>query len=402
MSLKKSVQTWVSSTPVLRAAFGVLRTVRPVAVIGKNVFVTRYKDVADVLTRESEFTVYEIDGYKMEALGNPFVLGMDASPIATRDRNILRQVIKREDLETIVRPLIISTANKLLEESIPKKSINVVNEYARVAAVRLVAVYFGVPADEKKMMGWQRAVFNDAFVNLSNDPEIHKRAEVAAKELKEHMINLIAERKQQSNLEDNVLNRLILKQAENDWLDDLTLRQIISGCVLGVVENISKVVTHVIDQLLNRPEEFKKVTEAARKGDMVTVRKYTFEALRFNPHNPAILRFCRNGAVIGKGTKHERKIPAGSTVYAATLGGMFDPEVVKKPKSFDPERNVDYMHFGHGPHACAGRYISEIAAPELVAGLLRLKNLRRAPGKAGRIVYDEVVFPDRLILEYLI
>lgn len=400
MSIKKSVQTWVSSTPVLRAAFGVLRTVRPVAVIGKNVFVTRYKDVADVLSRETEFTVHEIDGYKMDALGNPFVLGMDASPEATRDRTILRQVIKREDLETIVRPFIIATANKLLEESLPKKSINTVNEYARVAAVRLVAVYFGVPADEKKMMGWQRAVFNDAFVNLNSDPAIHKRAEIAAKELKEHMINLIAERKQQSNLEDNVLNRLILKQAENEWLDDVTLRQIISGCVLGVVENISKVVTHVIDQLLNRPEEFKKVTEAARKGDMLTVRKYTFEALRFNPHNPAILRFCRNGAVVAKGTKHERKIPAGSTVYAATLGGMFDPEVVKKPKSFDPERNVDYMHFGHGPHACAGRYISEIAAPELVAGLLRLKNLHRAPGKAGRIVYDEVVFPDRLILEY--
>jgi cytochrome P450 len=398
MSLKKSLQAWYSSTPVLRVAFGVLRTIRPVAVIGKNAFVTRYTDVADVLTRETEFTVYEIDGYKMEAMGNPFVLGMDASPETTRDRNMLRQVIKREDLDNI-RVFIRKTANDLIAESQSKRSINVINEYARVACVRLVAVYFGVPADEKKMMEWQRAIFNEAFVNLSNDPGIHAKGMVAAKEIADHLNRLIKERKQQTNLEDNVINRLILKQAENEWLDDNAVRRNIL-CILGVVENTSKVVTHVIDQLLKRPEEFKRAREAAIKGDVETVRKYTFEALRFNPHNPVILRFCKNGAVIGKGTKRERKIPPGTTVYAATLGGMFDPETVKNPKQFDPERKVDYMHFGYGPHTCAGKYISEVTAPELVAGLLKLKNLRRAPGKAGRILYDEVVFPDRLILEY--
>ncbi len=398
MSLKKSLQGWYSSTPVLRTVFGVLRTVRPVTIIGKNAFVTKYTDVADILTRETEFTVHEIDGYKMEAMGNPFVLGMDASPETTRDRNMLRQVIKREDLANI-QIFIRKTADELIAASSTKKSINVINEYARVACVRLVATYFGTPAEEKKMMEWQRAIFNEAFVNLSNDPEIHQRGMVAAKEIADHLNKLIKERKQQSNLEDNVLNRLILKQPQNDWLDDNAVRRNIL-CILGVVENTSKVVTHVIDQLLKRPEEFKKATAAAHAGDMETVRKYTFEALRFNPHNPAILRFCKNGAVVGKGTKHERKIPAGTTVYAATLGGMFDPETVKNPKQFDPERNVDYMHFGYGPHTCAGKYISEVTAPELVAGLLKLKNLRRAAGKAGRILYDEVVFPDRLILEY--
>lgn len=398
MSIKKSVQAWVSSTPVLRTAFGVLRTIRPVAVIGKKVFVTRYRDVADVLTRETEFTVHEIDGYKMEVMGNPFVLGMDASPETTRDRKMLQQVIKREDLGNI-RVFIRDTASKLIAESLPKKSINVVNEYARLACVRLVAVYFGVPADEKKMMQWQRAIFNEAFTNLNNDPVIHQRGMVAAKEIADHIMNLIKERQQQSNLEDNVLNRLILKQPENEWLDDNAVRRNIL-CILGVVENTSKVVTHVIDQLLKRPGEFKKTMEAAKAGDMDTVRKYTFEALRFNPHNPAILRFCKHGAVIGAGTKHERKIRPGTTVYAATLGGMFDPEVVKNPREFDPERNVEYMHFGYGPHTCTGKYISEVTAPELVAGLLRLKNLRRAPGKAGRITYDEIVFPERMMLEY--
>jgi len=36
----------------------------------------------------------------------------------------------------------------------------------------------------------------------------------------------------------------------------------------------------------------------------------------------------------------------------------------------------------------------------LIGELLKLNNLRRANGREGRILYDEIVFPDRLILEF--
>jgi cytochrome P450 len=399
MNIQQQFKAWYTSTPVLRFAFGLLRNVRPVAVFGKTVFVTRYDDVADVLTRESDFTVHEIDGYKMEEMGNKFVLGMDASPETTRDRNMLRQVIKREDL-AFIKTFINEKAEEILDEACADGKINVANDYARLASVRLVAGYFGVPADEKTMMGWQRAIFNQAFVNLSNDPKIKEIGTIAAHEIAAHLKQLITERKQQTTpLEDNVLNRLINKQADNAWLDDDAVKRNIL-CILGMVENTSKVVTHVIDQLLRRPDVFDKAKAAAMAYDSDTMRKYCLEALRFNPHNPAILRYCKDGAMVAVGTKHEKKIPAGSTVYAATLGAIFDPKKVSNPKSFDPNRNVEYMHFGHGPHLCTGKYISEVTVPELVANLLRLQNLRRAKGKPGQIQYDQLVFPDSLILEF--
>jgi cytochrome P450 len=399
MGFSNTLKGKFTSTPVLRFAFGFLRNVRPVAVFGKNAFVTKYRDVAEVLSNESDFTVYEIDGYKMEAMGNPFILGMDASPETTRDRKMLQQVIKREDLANI-RTYMQQLAIELINDSTYMGKVQVVNEYARLAMVRLVAHYFGVPADEQDMMRWQRSIFNEAFVNLNNDPEIHAKGMIASKEVAAWISGLIKERKTHADdLEDNVLNRLIKSQKDNEWLDDkAVLRNIL--CILGVVENTSKVVVHVMDQLLKRPDEFKLAKIAAISGDMETVKNYCFEALRFNPHNPAILRFCKKGAIIGKGTKNERKIPAGTTVYAATLGAMFDPEKVKDPKKFDPNRNVDYMHFGYGPHTCTGKYISEITAPELVAALLRLPNLKRADGTAGKIQYDEMVFPDSFILTY--
>jgi cytochrome P450 len=400
MSVSSYFQGWVSSPPVLRTAFGVLRAVKPIAKFGKTVIVTRYTDVVDILKRQDDFTVHEIDGYKMEIMGTPFVLGMDSSPEANRDANILMQVIKREDL-TLVRTLIKKFAAELIEKSKPQKSIDTVNGYARLAAVRIVAAYFGVPADEPAMMRWQRSIFNEAFVNLKNDKTIHEQGMIAAKEINEHALNLIHERQQQQTpLEDNILNRLINKQKDNPWLDDAAVKRNILGTILGVVENTSKVVTQVIDQLLKRPEVFEKVRQAALNDDIDTVRNYCFEALRFNPHNPVILRFCKNAAVVGAGTSYERKIPAGSTIYAATLSAMFDDKMVSKPKEFNPNRKVDYLHFGYGVHACTGRFITEVTVPELVAGLLRLTNLRRADGKAGKIEYVDVVFPKTYTLKF--
>ena len=422
MSLPQSFKAWYTSTPVLRFVFSLLRNVKPVAVFGKTAFVTRYKDVADVLQRQQDFTVYQIDGYKMAEMGNIFVLGMDESLEATRDRDMLRKVILRGDLD-FIRNFIRQKGNELIQQARttpgtppspgatpatltpgttppPTHQIDTVDGYARLASVRLVAGYFGVPADEKKMMQWQRAIFNEAFVNLNNDPVIKQAGMIAAKEVATHLANLITERQQHpDDLPDNVLNRLIRQQKNTEWLDnDAVKRNIL--CILGVVENTSKVVTHTIDQLLRRPAAFALARSAAVAGDIDTVKKYCFEALRFNPHNPAILRYCKDGATVGQGTSHETKIPPGTTVYAATLGAMFDPEVVSNPKQFDPNRNVDYMHFGHGPHICTGRYISEVTVPELVAGLLRLNNLRRAKGPKGQIIYDQLVFPNSLILEF--
>ena len=399
MSLSNYYKGWITSAPVLRAGFSILRSVKPVARFGKTVVVTRYNDVKEVLVRENEFTVHEIDGYKMEIMGNPFVLGMDASPETTRDRNMLMQVIKREDL-AIVRSLIRKIAADLIEQAKPKKRIDTVNEYARLASVRIVAQYFGVPADEPTMMRWQRSIFSEAFANLNNNKAIHERGMVAAKEIADYLAQLIIERQQQQTpLEDNVLNRLINKQKDNAWLDNTAVRRNIL-CILGVVENTSKVVTHVIDQLLRRPAILEKARQAALNDDISTLHDYSFEALRFNPHNPIILRYCKNGATIGAGTSHEQKIPPKTTVYAATLSAMFDREVVTNPHDFDPDRKVEYMHFGYGPHLCTGRYISEVTVPELVAGLVKLPNLRKAAGSAGHIKYEDVVFPKSLILEF--
>lgn len=398
MSISAAIKQKMTSTPVLRFAFSILRGVKPIAIFGKTAIVTHYDDVQEVLTREDVFTVHEIDGYKMEEMGNPFVLGMDASPETTRDRDMLHTVIRREDLEPI-RGLMKEMIKEVLDQEVPKGELNLVDDYARLISVRLVNRYFGVPADEKKMMEWQRAIFNEAFVNIANDPKIKAIGHKAAHEIADHLTQLILDRQKQPRGDDNVLDRLITQQATNEWLDNEAVRRNIL-CVLGVVENTSKVVNHVIDQLMRNPEWFEKVKTASDAGDIHKVQMYCFDILRYNPHNPVILRFCKNGATIAEGKRNEKKIKPGTTVFAATLSAMFDPRKVPNPKVVDPERRVEYMHFGFGPHTCTGKYISYVSVSEMVMALMKLKNLRRAPGKRGKIKYQDLVFPERFVVAF--
>ena len=173
----------------------------------------------------------------------------------------------------------------------------------------------------------------------------------------------------------------------------------LGGLIVGAVDTTSKFVTLAIDELLRRPDALAGARAAAMAGEMQTVRNYAYEAVRFNPHHPAQARFCKHETEVAAGTPRARKIPAGTSVFVATLSAMFDPEVFIEPKVFRVDREIEYLHFGYGMHRCFGSAINGVQIPELLAALVRLPNLRRAPGRAGRIAYDGP-FPERLVLEF--
>lgn len=79
---------------------------------------------------------------------------------------------------------------------------------------------------------------------------------------------------------------------------------------------------------------------------------------------------------------------------------MFDPTVFPDPGAIrvDRDRN-SYLHFGHAMHVCYGREINMVQIPQIAMALLKLDGLRRASGRAGRLVYDGP-FPDRLVVEF--
>jgi len=119
-----------------------------------------------------------------------------------------------------------------------------------------------------------------------------------------------------------------------------------------------------------------------------------FEALRFRPINPMVVRVTKEDYRLAAGEQHEMLIPRGTTVFALTWSAMFDPRVVEAPEEFRSGRpDYHYLHFATGFHACFGRHVSRIQIPRILKPLLRRKGLR----PAGSPEYDGS-FPERFLV----
>ena len=402
-SFKERFINWLVRPGFLRPVFRVLRSICPILVVGQRALVTRHADVKEVLSRDTDFTISEVNQAHFAAIDGPFFLGMDRSPEYELEAGTMHEVVRADDLERI-REFVTESARTLVDVARPQGRIDVVNGLARVVPIRLVESYFGIPApDDPTMMRWMRAIFYDLFGNLTGDSRVHDDAVRASEELRRHADSVIAGRqvlRGAPNQPDDVLGRLLaLQDGTHSWIDNNFVRRNLRGLILGAVETTSKCVTLAVDELLRRPGELADVRKAALADDLDTVRTYAYEALRFNPHQPGQLRFCRHETELAKGTPRARRIRAGTTVVSATLSAMFDPDYFAQPDQFRVDRGVEYLHFGYGLHRCFGYYINGVQIPAILAALLRLPNLRRAKGNRGRINYDGP-FPDRLMLEF--
>jgi cytochrome P450/glutathione S-transferase len=398
-TFKDKLLNFLIRPAILRPLFGFLQRHFSILLLGKTAIVTRFDDVVEVLKRDTDFTLSQINAKKIDQIDGPFILGMDASPQYDRENATLHEAVRRQDLDRI-RQFVAQSASELITAARPRHRIDVVNGYARVVPVRLLASYFGMPGpNDPTMMRWMRDVFHYIFADLTNGTDVLHDALHSVAELRQHMDTQIAFRKS-APANDDVLGRLLaLQDSAHPWLDDHAVRRNLSGVIVGSVDTTSKFVSLAIDELLRRPETLVGARDSALKNDIDAVRHYAWEAVRFNPHHPLLVRYCERTTTIAGGHPRSKTVPAASKVYVATFSAMFDPEVFIKPAEFNLKRQTEYLHFGYGMHTCFGRAINGIQIPELLAALLRLPNLRRAPGSAGQILYDGP-FPNRLVLEF--
>lgn len=404
---KATLAAWLTGPVFLRPLNALLRRLAPIIQIGQRVIVSRHADVTDGLARDTELTISEINAGRTNRDNGPFVLSMDRSPQHDREKELLNRVMKRDDVARI-RELATARVQECLDRVKPRGWMDAVEDLTRRVPLQVVGEYFGVPGpDDTVMLRWMRTLFHDLFLNLTDDKEVARKAVTSYEEMRPYLLGWITRRKAEiaanpGQANDDVLARMIRCQGlpGMEWLDDDCIRRNISGLIVGAVDTTSAAAAKVIDQLLRRPKELAGARHAAKTGNEDMVARYVWEALRFNPHNPIVIRHSQPGAVIGQGTSRRRILSGGQTVYLGTSSAMFDPDLFPDPGSFRIDRDpLQYLHFSAGLHACQGRYVSGIQIPLIVAGMLRLADARRASGWDGRIAYDGP-FPDRMILTF--
>jgi cytochrome P450 len=381
----------------VRPLFAFLRQHHPIFVAPHIAVVTRYDDVQEVLGNAAAFSVTEIYLKKMEQTTGDFVLGMADTPQYQREIGLMHAVFKAEDLDTI-RAFVNVSATQAVAAAAPEGHIDAVTQLSRLVPTHLLGAYFGTPGpDDATIMRWMRSIFREIFLDLGNDPRMGEAARQDAVELNAYLNALIAQRRAQIAAGETVPDDFLCRLLKLDPpIEDDVVRRIVGGTIVGAVDTNSKAIIQALDQLLLRPQRLLEAHEAALADDDATVAQYVFEALRFNPQNPFLLRHCTQTTTIAEGTPRATEIPAGSMVLAGTESAMFDADRFPEPDAFSANRPLgDYIHFGYGLHTCFGKGIGQILIPGVAKALLKQPNLRRV----GDIQYDGA-FPDHYPVEF--
>ncbi len=363
--------------------------------------VTRRADVIEVLDRNTDFeVVYEP---RMRAItgGENFFLGMQDSALYTRDVSNMRLSMRRDDVARTVEPHARALAERLVAGKAGR--IDVPPELSLPVPTAIVTGYLGITgATDEDLMDWATLLFRYLFADLQADPVLDRDALAAASLACAAIDAAIAKRKASGGAADDVLGRcLVMQKAGLPGMDDLGIRNNLIGLFIGAIPTISRAAVQALDQLLDRPDALFSAQQAARNGDDALFAAHVFEAFRFNPINPVLIRRAACDTKIAAGSLRAKRIPKDTMVMAATLSAMFDPLKIDSPESFRPGRPWgDYILWGYGMHGCFGAHINRAVVPTILKPLVSKDGPRRAPGEAGQIDTGGTQFPKHFVVEW--
>ena len=382
--------------------FAELREKRPILVTPRAVLLTRFADVQEALSRHMVFTVRPY-APKMDPVVGPFMLARDGTDCNQRDKGIMRALIQQSDMPK-VRRTVARLAARAIHEGAADGRLELVSQLTRRVPVMLTGKYFGFwGPDEATMMDWSYATQNDMFHNLTDDETIHEANLKAGREMKEYLEAFLPEQlqlvRQDPSLDDVVSRLLGTVLPQTIGFDMARVMTNTMGLLVGGIETTSAAIVQAIDQLLDRPAELAAAIKAAKDGDDDIFDRYFWEALRFNPMNPFIVRLGVAEYTIASGTDRQTTIPAGTVVFCSNASAMHDAAELPSPETFRLDRpDHHYMHFGYGNHVCLGDQVSLVQAPEITKQLFLAGYTERADGPAGHLDFQDGSFPETFTL----
>lgn len=396
-----NIAQWASSPAVLRPVGDLMRAVSPVAKVGNNVFVFNYPDVISTLSSEVDFGVTPAYATKMDETSGAFFLGMEDGPRYYREHGFARAGFREGDMERISK-LMGEYAKESVERVARTGEMDLVGDFAYHLPLRLLADYFGVPGPSPEILQrWMQSLFWQLFLNFGNDETVRDQALQSSREMRPYLAQRVAELRAKPD-DATFLGRLVAELVANPvpGLDDDAVVRNIGGIIIGAVSTQATSMSLALQELLRRPDELARAQIAARENDDAAVSGYVFEALRFNPHNPLVIRHVMRETVLGEGMLHQRRVVPGDRVFAMTISASFDARGFPDPERFDPNRPYSsYLHFGYGLHRCFGAQIVHAVLTASLKEVLKLEALRSVKAPSRAILRDGP-FPRKFDLRF--
>ena len=386
--------------------FRIARNTVPILIMtyrGKRfALVTRFDDVAEVLSRPNVFDVIYAPKIRVIMDGDNIFLGMRDVEQATRDKTTMRMTAPRAEALTRVKPEVTALAESVMATAAAAGRVDLAMELTQDVTTRFFGRLFRHPWARRENAFRPGAVAVPVHVRrYGRRSSTWARARPVAAALRAYIEGVIVERKHGRGTHDDILERCLQFQDLGlPGMDDRGIRNNLIGLIVGAMPQAPMLIPQLFDVLLDRPKELAEAQAAARADDDAAVARYVFEASRYFPLTPGLFRDATEDYRLAGGTWRARTIPAGTRVMAATRSAMFDGRRIPDPTSFRLDRpDYAYMHFGAGMHECFGLYMNREMVPAICKAVLKRPGLRRAAGDAGRLKMESI-FPISLVVEF--
>jgi cytochrome P450 len=396
------VKAWVMARimeTILPFGFRVLRALPRNRRLGV-VLATRYDEVREVFLNSNSFRVPYAQKLDVIMGGHPFFLSIDDTDQHRRDTEAMRKVIRIDDIPARLIPEVERLGEKIVVDG--RGRLEVVDTLVRRITFELYQGYLGIsdpPGGDLRV--WATRLFEFQFADAGNDPALRSEVDVIAPALRKHIQDLMDARRSSGVAQDDVLGRCLSMQEKGEsGFDDGQIRSSLMGFIVGGPPQPPMLVPQALEQLLRRPDALAGAQQAARANDDQLLAGYVFEAMRFDPLAPFLLRVATRATTIATGTPRAVAVPEGTQVLVAFSSAMMDERRLPDPKAFNPRRLPhEYIHFGYGLHQCFGIHMNKALLPLMLKALLKRPNLRRAPGAEGQLS-KRGAFADRLHVMY--
>jgi hypothetical protein len=173
----------------------------------------------------------------------------------------------------------------------------------------------------------------------------------------------------------------------------------ILGVAVGACVNYAQAAVQVIDFYLDdarktERDDIVKLVNLNDDSSTARLRGYVREAMRLFPQFPGLYREAAVDATIEQGHGlPPLDVKAGDRLWASFRNAHRNADDFPNPDVVNPDRPVEsYNLNGAGFHNCPGTNYAQITIVEMVKVVFKLKNVRRAPGDAGKLYkFTEIV-----------
>ncbi len=284
------------------------------------------------------------------------------------DHTRLRSLVNKAFSPSMVsgmRDHIAGIATKLIDQVEAKGEMDVINDFAFVLPLTVIAEMLGIPvSDRERLRQWSHAL-TEALEPSAAMPKMLMAAK-ANKEMTDYLRPLVDERRQ--NPASDLISALV--QAEEEG-SKLTVDELMANLVLLLVaghETTVNLIGNSVIALLRNPEQY-----ALLKAQPELIDSAVDEFLRYDSPVQLVRRIAGSDLELGG-----QQILEGDTVMLLTGAANHDPEQFATPEKLDITRqNNKYLSFGAGIHHCLGSSLAKAEGRIALSTLLtRLPNLK--------------------------